>query len=58
VVLLLLLGVSSALWLGSASPNAKRLALLIGGGPPLFIGVGYGLFLLVMLTAGRHARWN
>lgn len=34
------------------------LALLVAGGPPLLIGGGYGLFLLVLLTFGRGSRWN
>jgi hypothetical protein len=34
------------------------LALAIAGGPPLFVVGGYGLFLVVMLTVGRNARWN
>lgn len=33
-------------------------ALLVAGGPPLLIGGGYGLFLLVLLTFGRGGRWN
>jgi hypothetical protein len=37
---------------------AALLALLIAGGPPAFVGVGYGLFMLVILTVGRNARWN
>lgn len=34
------------------------LALLVAGGPPLVLATIAGLFLLVMLTAGRNARWN
>lgn len=34
------------------------LAMLVAGGPPLLIGGGYGLFLVVLLTFGRGARWN
>ena len=33
-------------------------ALLLAGGPPLALGGGYGLFLGMMLTFGRNARWN
>jgi hypothetical protein len=40
------------------SPYAASTALLIAGGPPLVVGIGYGLFVLVFLTAGRNARWN
>ena len=42
----------------NCTPAAARTALLIAGGPPLLIAVAYGGFVLVMLTAGRHARWN
>jgi hypothetical protein len=33
-------------------------ALVVSGGPLALIGGGYGLFIVVMLIAGRHARWN
>jgi hypothetical protein len=33
-------------------------ALVIAAGPPVVILGGYGLFLLVMMTAGRKGRWN
>jgi hypothetical protein len=49
---------SLALWGMSGSPAAMRTALLIAGGPPLLIGGGYGLFVLLMMTVGRNARWN
>jgi hypothetical protein len=32
--------------------------LLVAGGPPLLVGVGYGLFLAVLLVFGRNTRWN
>jgi hypothetical protein len=57
-VLVVMLAVSSVLWFGAKFPGGRHLALLVAGGPPLFIGVGYGLFLLVMVTVGRGARWN
>jgi hypothetical protein len=53
-----MIGTSAALVTLSTTANAARRALLIAGGPPLFIGVGYGLFVLVLLTAGKNARWN
>lgn len=34
------------------------LALTMTGGPILFIGGGYGVFLVIVLTIGRNARWN
>jgi hypothetical protein len=57
-VLIGMLASSIALVTLSTSANTARIALLIAGGPPAFIGVGYGLFVLVLLTAGRNARWN
>lgn len=57
-ILIALIGVSSVMWFGNGGTAARRTALMIAGGPPLVIGVGYGLFLLVMLTVGRNARWN
>jgi hypothetical protein len=43
---------------GSGSAARLSLALAISCGPPLLFGAGYGVFLGVMLTAGRKARWN
>ena len=34
------------------------LALIVGVGPALLVFGGYGLFLVVVLVAGRNARWN
>lgn len=34
------------------------LATAVAGGPPLVLGTAYGLFVLVLLLAGRGARWN
>jgi hypothetical protein len=56
--LIAILATSITLITLSTSPTAASLALLIAGGPPLLVGLGYGLFVLVMLTAGRNARWN
>lgn len=33
-------------------------ATLVAGLPQLVVGVGYGLFVLVLVTIGRNARWN
>lgn len=33
-------------------------ALWVAGGPPLAIGVGFGLFVLMLMTLGRNTRWN
>jgi hypothetical protein len=49
---------SIALVVTSSAPAAARTALLIAGGPPLFVAMGYGLFVLVIVTVGRKARWN
>jgi len=56
--LMVILATSIALITLTTSPTAASLALLVAGGPPLLIGLGYGLFVLVMLTAGRNTRWN
>lgn len=53
-----MIAVSGYLWFGRGSAEAQRSALLLAGGPPLVIGAGYGLYLLVVLTVGRGARWN
>jgi hypothetical protein len=57
-VLLTLIVASAALWWGVGAPAARRAAVMVAGGPLLAIGVGYGLFLLIVLTVGRNARWN
>jgi len=54
VMVTAIVGVSLGLLL-SGHPSA---ALWVAGGPPLAIGVGYGLFALAMVTMGRHSRWN
>ncbi len=40
------------------SNSRLLLAFLISGGPPLVVGGAFLLFMLVMLTVGRHTRWN
>lgn len=56
--LIAILATSIALVTLTTSPATASLALVIAGGPPMLVGLGYGLFILVMLTAGRNARWN
>jgi len=36
----------------------SRWAVLLAGGPPLFLGLTYGAFLAAVLTFGRKVRWN
>lgn len=50
--------VSAGMVLSSSSAAAAWGALLIAGGPILAVGVVYGLFIIVILTAGKNARWN
>jgi hypothetical protein len=33
-------------------------AVLVAGGPTALAGLGYGLFLAVLLIFGRNSRWN
>jgi hypothetical protein len=40
------------------SARSANIALLVAGGPPLLVGLGYGLFVLLIVTVGRKARWN
>lgn len=61
VPMLVLAGIlvaSIALVVTNCTAAAARVALLIAGGPPLLVGLGYGAFVLVILTVGRKARWN
>ncbi|MEX2212555.1 MAG: hypothetical protein WD768_00410 [Phycisphaeraceae bacterium] len=53
-----MLFVSAVLWLNPQLWGGRDRALLIAGGPLLVIGGGYGLFLIVILTVGKRARWN
>lgn len=52
--LVALVAASVGLYLG----GLPVLALLVAGGPPALVAGGYGLFLAVVLIAGRNARWN
>jgi hypothetical protein len=56
--LVAMLAVSIGLVTMSDTPAAARWALAIAGGPPLLLGAAYGAFIVVILTAGRNARWN
>ena len=49
---------SGVLWFHIATESARHTALLIAGGPPAFIGAGYGVFILFVLAMGKNARWN
>jgi hypothetical protein len=53
-VMLVLVGVSVALWLNGRPGTA----LVLAAAPIVAIGGGYGLLLCVMLASGRKARWN
>jgi hypothetical protein len=57
-VLVAMIASSVALVTLTDSARAAWLALSIAAGPPLAIGGAYGLFILVILTVGRNARWN
>ena len=57
-VVVTLIAVSAVLWWVFGTPAAQLAALLVAGGPLLVVGGGYGLVLLVMLTAGKNVRWN
>ena len=54
LVLAGLIGAGMVLWV----MGYPGWALVVSGGPVALVGGGYGLFLGVMLTVGRNARWN
>lgn len=56
--LLLILLTSIALATLWRSPLAAYAALIVAGGPPLLVGIGYGVFVLIIVVSGGHARWN
>lgn len=43
---------------GLAAAGHAGIALLLAGIPIALIGGGYGLFVLLIVTVGRNARWN
>jgi hypothetical protein len=53
-----LLIASIAMVIFGRSETWTNLALLLTGGPILFLGGGYLLWLGAVLTIGRNARWN
>lgn len=57
-ILVAMLVASGVLWFGVDNDWSRRTAILIAGGPPVFIGGLYGLFVLAMVVFGRNARWN
>ena len=58
IALVAMIAGSAALWGFVGTDRARVAALVLAAGPTLFIGVGYGLFVAVMLIGGRNARWN
>ncbi len=58
LLLLGMIGGSVALVSCSHSSGAVWIAVLIAGGPTLLAGGGYLVFLAVILSAGKNARWN
>jgi hypothetical protein len=57
-ILVGLIAVSLAVSSLGRSSDSTRLALIVAGGPPLVISLGYGLFVVVTLAVGSRARWN
>jgi hypothetical protein len=55
-VLLGMVAGSVALWWLVGTDRARMAALALAGGPPLVIGLGYGLFVAVAVIGG--GRWN
>jgi hypothetical protein len=55
-ILLAIIAGSALLILMHPSAATARTALLIAGGPPLVVGVGYGLFIILILSTGRGMR--
>jgi hypothetical protein len=53
-ILLAVMGISLFAWRRGYTYTAA----LIAGGPPLALGVFFGLYVLIILTAGKNARWN
>lgn len=56
-----LVGVTAALLgvsVGLSVAGLPLAALVVGGGPPLAVGVCFGLVMLFFVTVGRNARWN
>jgi hypothetical protein len=53
-----MLAISVSMFLIGRTPALTLLALLVTGTPIVLVGGGYGLFIAVMLTFGRNARWN
>lgn len=58
LVILLILGsiFGVSLWLNSNGHT--RAAALVAGGPIALVAGFYGVFMIVILTVGRNARWN
>jgi hypothetical protein len=58
ICLTALVAASIALTLLGRTAPYRALALALAGGPPLFVGGGYGLYVLFILVFCRKARWN
>lgn len=56
--LLVLTAVSMAVWFAVGTPGARLAAVVMAAAPLVVIGGGYGVMLLVFMTAGRNVRWN
>jgi hypothetical protein len=57
VLLAVAVGLASA-GLVLAELGHGSLAILVAGGPPATVAVGYGAWILLLLSAGRNQRWN
>jgi hypothetical protein len=48
-----LIGGSAFLWFQAGTDGARAIAVAVAGGPPLFVGVGYGFVLATAMLARR-----
>lgn len=58
LILVGLIAGSAAMYFRAPSRGTLISAVLLAGGPIVVIGVGYGLFMVVLLIAGRKTRWR
>jgi hypothetical protein len=56
LVLVGLIAGSAFLWFHLGTDGARAFALAVAGGPPFFVGVGYGAVLATELFAGQRRR--
>lgn len=52
------LGASGVMWWVMGTPGARLAALIVAAGPLLIVGCMFGGLMLIMMTAGKNARWN